>query len=119
MTLKPCPDPWCESSSPPYITTVNRPRVVCHCGVLGPVCNTQAEATTAWNTRPADEALKEAREALKPFADQLKGNYSKQSDTMPLSCGFNQWDQRFKFTLGEFRRAAAVLARLDKLLGEG
>ena len=49
------------------------------------------------------------REALKPFAGILKGNYSHQSDDMPIKAGANQYDLVFVFTLGDLRAAAAAI----------
>jgi hypothetical protein len=61
----------------------------------------------------ADNALREEnarlREALKPFAEMLKGNYSHQSDNMPIKAGANQYDLVFVFTLGDLRKAAAAI----------
>jgi predicted nuclease with TOPRIM domain len=48
------------------------------------------------------------REALKPFADIVKGNWNEQPDTMPMSYGFGI-DKRFDLTLGDFRKARATL----------
>jgi len=49
------------------------------------------------------------REVLKPFAGILKGNYSHQSDDMPIKAGANQYDLVFVFTLGDLRAAAAAI----------
>lgn len=49
------------------------------------------------------------REALQPFAEMLKGNYSHQSDDMPIKAGANQYDLVFVFTLGDLRAAAAAI----------
>ena len=49
------------------------------------------------------------REALKPFAELLKGNYSHQSDDMPIKAGANQYDLVFVFALGDLRAAAAAI----------
>jgi len=49
------------------------------------------------------------REALVPFAEMLKGNYSHQSDDMPIKAGANQYDLVFVFTLGDLRAAAAAI----------
>ena len=49
------------------------------------------------------------REALKPFAGILKGNYSHQSDDMPIKAGANQYDLVFVFTLGDLRAARAAI----------
>ena len=45
------------------------------------------------------------RGVLKPFAELLKGNYSHQSDDMPIKAGANQYDLVFDFTLGDLRAA--------------
>lgn len=55
-------------------------------------------------------AAEKMAEALRPFAEQLKGNYSKQPDTMPINAGFGESDLRFEFRLGDFRRARRALA---------
>jgi hypothetical protein len=56
----------------------------------------------------AAEDIERLREALKPFADVVKGNWSEQPDTMPMSYGFGS-DKRFDLTLGDFRKARAAL----------
>jgi hypothetical protein len=58
--------------------------------------------------------LAKAVEALRPFADVLKGNYSHQPDTMPISMGFGEYDRRLALKLMDFRNARAVLAELEK-----
>jgi len=52
------------------------------------------------------------REAVKPFAEMLKGNYSHQSDDMPIKAGANQYDLVFVFTLGDLRAARAAAAAI-------
>jgi len=68
--------------------------------------------TTRYYVNPdGPEAAKEIerlREALKPFADVVKGNWDEQPDTMPMSYGFGV-DKRFDLTLGDFRKARAAL----------
>ncbi len=49
------------------------------------------------------------RAALKPFASALKGNWSHQSDEMPIDAGFGASDLRLRFRLGDFRAARDVL----------
>jgi hypothetical protein len=49
------------------------------------------------------------RAALKPFASALKGNWSYQSDEMPIDAGFGASDLRLRFRLGDFRAARAAL----------
>ena len=49
------------------------------------------------------------RAALKPFATALKGNWSYQSDDMPIDAGFGASDLRLRFRLGDFRSARDVL----------
>lgn len=49
------------------------------------------------------------RAALKPFANALKGNWSYQSDEMPIDAGFGASDLRLRFRLGDFRAARDVL----------
>ena len=53
--------------------------------------------------------------ALEPFAAALKDNYHHQADDLPIIAGSNQMDLRFKWTLGQFRAAQAVL---NKVRGE-
>lgn len=54
--LEPCPNQWCERVEGPVVwPPEQRPKwnVIClDCGVQGPVADTEAEAITAWNTRP-------------------------------------------------------------------
>jgi regulator of replication initiation timing len=56
------------------------------------------------------EKVAKLREALEPFAEQLKDNYYHQVDELPIVAGSNKMDIRFKWTLGDLRRARAVLA---------
>lgn len=49
------------------------------------------------------------RAALKPFASALKGNWSHQSDEMPIDAGFGASDLRLRFRLRDFRAARDVL----------
>ncbi len=49
------------------------------------------------------------RAALKPFATALKGNWSYQSDEMPIDAGFGASDLRLRFRLGDFRAARAAI----------
>ena len=58
-------------------------------------------------SQAADE-IERLREALKPFASVVKGNWNEQPDTMPMSYGFGV-DKRFDLTLGDFRKARAAL----------
>lgn len=53
--------------------------------------------------------VQELEAALAPFASALRGNYSHQRDSFPLVCGNSQYDLRFRFTVGDFRRAGAAL----------
>ena len=59
-------------------------------------------------TRLSEENAR-LREALGPFAKMLKGNYSHQSDDIPIKAGANQYDLVFVFTLGDLRAAAAAI----------
>jgi hypothetical protein len=59
-----------------------------------------------------DEELCKALEALRPFAEALKGNYSHQSDTLPISMGHGKDDLRWVLPLGDFRRARSTLAEI-------
>lgn len=52
---------------------------------------------------------KRLRAALKPFANAIKGNWSHQSDEMPIDAGFGASDLRLRFRLGDFRIARAAL----------
>lgn len=52
------------------------------------------------------------RETLRPF-DCLKGNWTHQSDDLPLTVAFNS-DVRFSLTLGDFRRARAALGEEEE-----
>src|SRR5690606_34642242 len=56
----------------------------------------------------AEARIKELEQALEPFAQALKGNYSHQSDSLLIVAGFNAHDLRFSFQLADFRRARAV-----------
>ena len=55
------------------------------------------------------EENKNLRAVVKPFAEMLKGNYSHQSDDMPIKAGANQYDLVLDFTLGDLRKAAAAI----------
>jgi hypothetical protein len=61
----------------------------------------------------ADAKLAKAVEALRPFAEALKGNYSHQSDALPISMGHGKDDLRWVLPLGDFRRARALLAEIE------
>ena len=56
----------------------------------------------------ADE-IERLRAALEPFANALKGNWSHQSDEMPIDAGFGATDLRLRLRLGDFRAARAAL----------
>lgn len=70
-----------------------------------------ADAYDAIAALPAVSApdVAELVEALRPFAEALKGNYSHQSDALPISMGHGKDDLRWVVLLGDFRRAAAAL----------
>ena len=72
-------------------------------------CDECVSALTADRDRIAAE-LRQAREALKPFADVLKGNYSHQGDNFFIVAGSGPSDLRFTFNLSQFRKATAALA---------
>jgi len=55
-----------------------------------------------------DAEIERLREALKPFAEVLKGHWSHQSDDMVLSVGFGD-DKRLELRLGDFRLARSAL----------
>jgi hypothetical protein len=57
----------------------------------------------------ANNEIERLRAALKPFANALKGNWSHQSDEMPIDAGFGASDLRLRFRLGDFRAARDVL----------
>ena len=76
-------------------------------GTLWPQPNLHEEAADEI-TRLREENAR-LREALEPFAEMLKGNYSHQSDNMPIKAGANQYDLVFVFTLGDLRKAAAAI----------
>ncbi|MFD1189690.1 Lar family restriction alleviation protein [Phenylobacterium conjunctum] len=66
--LKACPNPWCgEKQSVAKVRDVPKPtfRVICKCGVMGPMALSEAKAITAWNTRPREEALEAEVVALR------------------------------------------------------
>lgn len=69
VTLKPCPNPWCISTTTPVRTLQSSGewRVMCGCGVVTHRHKTEAEAITAWNTRPEAQSLPTVSEA--PFDD--------------------------------------------------
>lgn len=56
-------------------------------------------------------AAPEMVEALAPFADALKGNWSHQPDDMEIVLGPHASDLRMKVTLGDLRRARSALSR--------
>lgn len=55
--------------------------------------------------------VRELKDALRPFADLLKGHYSQQPDSAKLEAGLNANDLRFAIPLGDFRRARASLTK--------
>jgi hypothetical protein len=61
----------------------------------------------------AEARLAKAVEALRPFAEALKGNYSHQSDDLLISMGHGKDDLRWILPLGDFRRAVATLAEIE------
>ena len=59
-TLKECPNPWCNKKRRmARVWDIPAPafRVICGCGVMGPMMLVEAEAITAWNTRPREAEL--------------------------------------------------------------
>lgn len=50
--------------------------------------------------------IERLREALEPFANALKGNWSSQSGSMKIVAGPHANDLRLELTLYDFRRAA-------------
>ena len=56
--------------------------------------------------------LAKAVEALHPFAEVLKGNYSHQSDALPISMGHGKDDLRWVLPLGDFRLARVTIAEI-------
>lgn len=78
--LKACPNPWCsEKQNMARVRDVPKPtfRVICKCGVMGPMALTEAKAITAWNTRPTEDrlvgALEEAERALEVLVATVQG----------------------------------------------
>lgn len=78
--LKACPNPWCsEKQNMARVRDVPKPtfRVICKCGVMGPMALSEAKAITAWNTRPTEDrlvgALQEAEKALEAVAGKYEG----------------------------------------------
>lgn len=59
VALKPCPLPWCGCDNPQVIRWGPKEyEVRCparFCGCHGPLRDTEAEAITAWNTRPTPD----------------------------------------------------------------
>ena len=68
---------------------------------------------TSGQAADALDKLAKAVEALRPFADVLKGNYFHQPDTLPISMGFGHYDRRWTLKLMDFRNARTVLAELE------
>lgn len=67
VTLKPCPNPWCVSTSRPLPAFASRSEtwsVICGCGVRSFGRDTEAEAIATWNTRIQSEGRTGAGEAL-------------------------------------------------------
>lgn len=56
------------------------------------------------------EKVEKLRGALAPFGAVLKDNYAQQPDDLQITAGHGQWDMRFSFRLGDFRRARAELS---------
>jgi hypothetical protein len=69
----------------------------------------------AWQDKAeaAEAKLDKAAEALRPFADVLKGNYFHQPDTLPISMGFGHYDRRWTLKLMDFRNARTTLAEME------
>jgi Lar family restriction alleviation protein len=75
--LKPCP--FCQSagvslsySTDPTGETINGRFVECEsCAANGPVCGTEAEAITAWNTRTPNSVITELVEAARDAHEML------------------------------------------------
>jgi hypothetical protein len=57
---RPCPNPWCAKEGIAIEVYGGAFRVVCCCGLEGPLTLTSEEATSAWNSRPVEDALAEA-----------------------------------------------------------
>jgi hypothetical protein len=59
--LKPCPNPWCFSTSSRMVKhNTCGFWIRCSCGVCGPVEGSREEAAAAWNTRPTYDGLVKA-----------------------------------------------------------
>lgn len=70
--LKPCPNPWCNSSKPPTRVLSQCHMEVghairCACGVIGPQESTSKKAIAAWNRRTETERENLLMEALEGF----------------------------------------------------
>lgn len=66
----PCPNPWCEHTSPPEVNgpfQLKRCIRCGYCGLEGPWADTEAEAITAWNLRTPDlrKRVEELERALR------------------------------------------------------
>lgn len=56
--LKGCPTPWCQTIETPYVWqgADDKYCIICPgCQVEGPACDTEAEASAAWDERQPDE----------------------------------------------------------------
>jgi hypothetical protein len=62
---RPCPNPWCAKEGIAIEVYGGAFRVVCCCGLEGPLTLTSEEATSAWNSRPVEDALVEALKQLR------------------------------------------------------
>jgi len=57
----------------------------------------------------AGQRVEALEDALRPFAEAIKGNYSNQPDSAWLMCGLNGSDLRLTLGLADFRRAKELL----------
>jgi len=80
--MLPCPNPWCDSDSPPFMHHIVSHRdewaVSCGCGFLGPVLDSPERADAAWNTRAAPKQAEQQgveREWLGTARDARVGTF--------------------------------------------
>jgi len=85
------------------------PTLEAACGSISRVSREAASLLIALDAERA-----RLQEALKPFAEALKGNWSHQQDTSSIVAGLHSNDLRLTFLLGDFRRARSALPASDE-----